>query len=151
MARFNNLMTWLILSGLFVLALINFGLLFQSQNINAISPQSYFINYSGFVTLNNTLQENLSSSVSNIEASGFSAENSSITTGSLGNPFFNAVGGIWKVIKVAPTAIYNLLAGFLTNTLLAGGSGLIVLYSISSIMVLTIIGAVVYLITRGEP
>jgi hypothetical protein len=140
----------ILVTGAFLICLINFGLLYQGQN--APLSSSALNNDSGLVNYLTALKSDLSSGTTSLEEGTVNAvSNSSITTGSLGSPFLTTVGGTWKVIKTAPTAIYAITIGYAYDKLFYGSEGLIIYYFIGAIMALILFGAIIYLITRGEP
>ena len=133
----------LLLFGLFAVALINAGIMIGNQNEaeqnigdNAIIKDYY-----------ESVNQSLIDSSSNADSANQAFSNSSVsTTGSF--PYVNAVSGIWKVIKNAPITVYNLTIGLLIGTIF--GDSVIVWATLSAIIILIIVAAIVKWITQGE-
>jgi hypothetical protein len=146
MVKFVPLMTMIIVSAMFALALITGGVMFQAQN-NAPNPM---INDPTIGNLSADLNTNLQASGNNAKTADQSFTNSSIITNTGGVPFMSAIGGVWKVIKVGPMLIYNVFANFLFAKLFGSALGTTITLSIAGIIILITISAVIYWVSRGE-
>jgi hypothetical protein len=146
MAKFMPIIIALLITGMFAIALLSGIMSFQKENDAVIKitddPEI------------GELYSNISSSLSTTSDNANVADNSfkNSTTETTGvTPYITAIGGIWKLIKVGPTLIWKVLVTFIFDKLLGGDpAAFIIATSLAAILVLMIISAVVYMISRGE-
>lgn len=145
MAEIRPIIIAIIVSSLFILALINGGIMLAAQNVpeQSIGDDPSLEDYR--IELTNTLDEH----TQNIKDSDTSLSNSSVTT-TTSSPFFDVLGGLWKTITRAPKTLWNLTSGFIYERLLGSQAFIIVLGAIGAILFLTIIVAVIKFISTGE-
>lgn len=145
MAEIRPLLIWLLLLGLFAMAIVTGGIMLAEQNgVNqSIADDPAITEY--YSSLNETLADTYTDA-SNSDAA-FS--NSSIST-SIGIPFIDSIWGIWKTLKEVPVTIYNLTIGLLISKVLGDVAGAIVLSVLSAILIITVIFAIVKLVSQGE-
>lgn len=145
MANFRPILVALLVLGLFGVAIITAGIRLASVNgaNQSIGDDLSLAAYSS--SLNQSLKDAYDSSV----AANAAVSNSSITlTSTL--PFIDAIGGIWKTLKSAPIAIWNLTFGIVFQNILGDNSYAIVIGVIGAILLMTIVFAVWKLISSGE-
>ena len=145
MAKFTPIMIGLMLSAAFSFCLIYGGILLQVQNNAPILITGDNATNDFYTQINETLYDSLSNNA--IASAAF--ENSSIQT-SGANVFISAVGGIWKVMKVAPVAVYNLVITYGFAKLVGNEAAFAIVSVIAGIFAIILISAAVYYITRGE-
>lgn len=145
MAEIRPIVINLLLVSLFAVAIITAGVMIAIQNgaSNSITDDSAFSN------LKDNLISSLEENSENTEAVNTAFQNSSVTLTS-GIPFVDAIYGTWKVIKSAPSTMYNLIVGVIFSKILGGDATYIIISVISAILIITIIFAVIKLISTGE-
>lgn len=145
MAEFRPLLVSFILIGLFAVALINVVYYMQLDNgaSETILDDTTLSNYK------NSVVENISNTYTNAEAAGNSTSSSQVTF-SYGSPFLDSINGVWKTIKSAPIAIYELTIGLGQTYLFSGPEAIIITTVIAAILTITIIFAVWKMISTGE-
>ncbi len=145
MSNFKPILVALLLVGLFALAFLNFGIMTaEIEGANqSISDDPSISAYAA--SLNQTLE----ASISETEAANTAFSNSSITT-TTSFPFVDAIGGIWKTMKNAPIAVWNLSFGLLLSNVLGSEAYAMVIGVLGAILTMTIIFAVWKLIHSGE-
>jgi len=145
MVKFLPLMFGFLLAGLFIISIINGGILLGYNN-NApqnIADDPSINAYA--IALNNTLDNAYTDAVA-VD----SAVNQSAITLTTGFPVFDAIFGIWKIIKVVPITIYNLTFGLLFEKVFGNEAYGIVFGVISAILIISVIYAVYRVLTTGE-
>lgn len=142
--KFAPIIINLLLVGLVVFSLIAGIALYAEQN-DATTILSD-------PTLNNTenlLESNLSSYYSTVSQDEAAFSNSTINTNT-NNIYVDAIGGIWKTMRVVPVAVYDLTLGFLFREFLSDNQKAIVISIISAILLISIIFAVWRLLATGD-
>lgn len=145
MVNFRPILVALLILGLFGVAIITAGIQIASVNgaNQSIGDDVSLAVYAS--SLNESLEDAYDSSI----AANAAVSNSSITlTSAL--PFIDAIGGIWKTLKTAPIAIWNLTFGVVFQNILGGNSYAIVIGVLGAILLMTIVFAVWKLISSGE-
>lgn len=143
MAEFRPLVVSLLVFGLFAVLLINIGAQIAQDN----NPNSTILNISGFSNFKANTSEHLEDSYGTISDADTAVTNSSVTLTS-GIPFVDAIGGIWKTIKVAPMAIYGLVKDTAVAQII--GDNTVIVATVGAILLLTFIFAVWKFISTGE-
>jgi hypothetical protein len=133
------------LLGLFAVALINFAILLpEANNVNGS-----IANNSAISTYRDSLESSLGDSYSASNSSETALGESPVTsTGD--NPFFQAVGGIWKGLTVIPKTIYSLTANLIQSTALSGQTFLIIFSVLGAMLLISIVVAVVRFYQQGD-
>ena len=145
MAEFRPIIVNLLLLSLFVVAILIGGTYIAVQNHGTQS----IIDDATYSDLQNDLTTNLEDNYDAVGQSGASFENSSVTlTG--GIPFVDSIYGTWKVIKNVPMTTYNLIVGVLFTKLFGNPATAIITAVLGAILIITIIFAVVKLVSTGE-
>lgn len=145
MANFRPIVINLLFIALFVVAIVTAGVMMAVQN-NATQNIGNDSIYSDLASeLNSKLQDGYTATSSAEQ----SFENSSVTLTS-GIPFIDSIYGAWKVIKTTPMLVYNLITAVIFQKLLGDDASLIIISVISTILLITIIFAVVKLISSGD-
>jgi len=148
MVKLVPLATAFLVLGGFILSLILGGAIIQSQNgvplVNSISNNSAI----------NSLTANLTNSLTSSGGEGQSGlntfQNSSIQTSGV-IPYISAAGGIWSGLIHEPVAIFNFVTAFIFNGIFGGNTAALIITSmVVFILTISIISAVVYLVSRGE-
>lgn len=130
---------------LFVVALLEgFGVMLL-QNTGEIDV----FNGTALEGLKTNVAEDLNTYAETTKEAGASFENSTISLTS-GIPFIDSIYGVWKVLISTPKLMYNLITEVMFNTLLGDEASKIVFAVIGAILVITIIFAVVKLISTGD-
>lgn len=145
MAQLRAIVISLLLVGLAILGVISFGIQFAFYNDQgqSIGDDPAFTNLAS--SLNNTIV----SGSEDTAAAQIALSNSSVTlTGVI--PYVDTIQGIWKTLLGAPVAIYNFIMGVAFTKLLGSQEYRIVLTVLGIILGITIIVAVLRLITQGE-
>lgn len=145
MAKFVPLLIALLMLGIFSFAFLAGGINLQVQNdapilLNNDSATRYF-----YQSINDTLYD----SSDNFADANQAFSNSSITTTGV-VPYLDAIGGVWKIMKTAPLVIYNLVIGLTFAKLFGDQAALVITSVLGGIMIIIIISAVVFMISRGE-
>lgn len=140
---FKSNIIYLLLFGLFVIALINVGVYLAAQN----GANQSILDDDSLASYKSSLQENLTQSYSDISSSNTVLENSSITT-TTSIPFFSSTQGIWKTVKTIPITVYNLTIGLAMKKIFGDSAGLVTAV-ISAIMIIIILFGVVAWIATG--
>ena len=145
MANFRPMIVYFLLLGVFMVALINGGILLATQHSanQSIGDDSMLTDYRD--SLNNTLAESYNDAQ---EIEG--AMNKSEVTLTTGIPVINAITGVWKTIKVVPMTIYNLASGLVFSRILGSYTFAIILSVISAIVIITILFAVWKFVSTGD-
>jgi hypothetical protein len=133
-----------LLVGIFIFAMINGGLLIASNNgvSHSIGDDPALSTYK--TELETTLGNAQSDANGSLEALGKSPI--TLVTGTF---FFDAIGGVWKTLKVVPVTVYNLTFGILRVKIFGGGFD-IVLGVLSAIIIIVILFGVWKLIISGQ-
>lgn len=139
------ILTALIISGIYIIAMIMGGVTLQLQNdapvlITNDSALSQF-----YLSLNSSISE----ATSNTQTANQAFTNSSIQTTGV-TPFLSAVGGIWKILTTAPVAIFNVVVNFIFVKIIGNPVGLLFVGAVGSILLMMIISGVIKLVSRGE-
>lgn len=143
--EFRPIIVALLLFGLFVVVIISGGIMLA--NVNGANQS--IGNDPTLVIYNNNINQTLQQSKIDIGNSSSALESSPLTlTG--GNPFFDAIGGIWKTIKNAPITIWNYTGQILISKLFGQQAGTILLGTLGAILLVTILFGVYKLVSRGE-
>lgn len=145
MARFVPLMIALIMLGMFSIALITGGTMFQLQN-GAPEP---LINDSSVSAFYQSINSSLYSSAAGAQTANEAFSNSSIQTTGV-TPYISALGGIWKILKASPVVMYNLVVDIVFGKIFGDSATIVIVSALSAILVLILISAIVYLLSRGE-
>lgn len=145
MAEFRPLIVGLLLAGLFAFALINGAIQLADVN-HANQSIADDPTMSSFKT---ALEENLSDAYSKADNASTAFSSSPVTL-SASSIFFDALGGIWRTMKVVPVAIYNLTIGLLMTKIFGSEQFGIVFGVIGAILIITIILGVWKMISSGE-
>lgn len=144
MASFRPLVIALLLLGIFAVAIVSFGINLARENgaTQNIGDNPIISNYAGNVS------DTLGRAYDNANDSIESLSKSPVTlTG--GFPLFDAIAGLWKVLKTVPITVYNLTVGLLLSTIL-GSTYAIVLGVVGAIFIITIIFAVWKMLSTGQ-
>jgi hypothetical protein len=141
---FKTYLISLLLVGLFAIALINAGIMISDQNdmVGSIGDDSSLSDYK--TSIEGSLDNATSSSTSADAVLG----NSSISTNTA-TPFVDSIVGIWKSVKSAPVAVWNLTFGMALEKMF-GEDKAIVLNILGAILGLSLIFAIIYLIASGD-
>lgn len=131
--------------GLFAVAIITAGIMIAVQNNAKESISNDTVLYS----LATSLSGNLSNNYEQVKQSEQSFENSSVTLTS-GIPFIDSIYGAWKVIKSTPMLVYNLIVNVIFLRILGDSATFVIISVISTILIISIIFAIVKLISTGE-
>lgn len=145
MVSFRPIVINILLVTLFVIALIMGGIMMSTQND---APQS-IENDTIYAGLKDSLIGNVTQADADTRGASGSFENSSVSLTS-GIPFINSIYGTWKVIKTAPLIMYNMIVGVIFHTLLGDTTTAIVTAVLSIILLITIIFAIVKLVSTGD-
>lgn len=145
MAEFRPLIVSFILVGLFAIAMINVIYFAQLDNgaTTTILDDPTISSY----------KESITSNITETYTDSKAADNSTSSSGvsyTFGSPFLDAINGVWKTIKSAPIAIYQLTIGVGQKFLFSGTEALIITTAIAAIMTITIIFAVWKMISTGD-
>lgn len=145
MVEFRPLLVSFILIGLFAVAMINIVYYMQLDNgaSQTILDDPTLSNYRQAVI------DNMSTTYTNAVAAGNSTSSSSVTF-TYGSPFLDAINGVWKTVKSAPIAIYELSIGLGQKYLFSGPEAVIITTVIAAILTITIIFAVWKMISTGD-
>lgn len=135
----------ILLSVLFIIAVISGGIYMAEQN----GASENIGNDSAFSSLRNDLIDKTQDNYDSSLAAMNSLENSSISLTS-GIPFLDSIYGGWKVIKATPMIMYNLITASLFERLLGSQTSAIIIGIISAILIITIIFAVIKLVSTGD-
>lgn len=141
---FTAIIISLIVFAVFAISFINGGMILAENNNGQSITQDPSIG--AYVS---ALNSSLESSYQVVNDSDTSLSESPITTTSV-NPFFDAVGGIWKVLKGGTIAIYNITVGLVISKLFAGSQAALIGGVVSAILMLMLIAAVIRLVSGGE-
>lgn len=145
MAEFRPIIINLLLLSLFAVAIITGGTMIALQN----GGDQSIINDTEFNMLTGNLTSTLENNYRNTSQVSSSFENSSVTlTG--GIPFIDSIYGTWKVIKTTPVLVYNLVSSVIFDKLLGDRAKAIIIAVLSTILMITIIFAIVKLVSTGE-
>lgn len=139
------ILIWFLVLGLFAVAIITGPIMMAEQNGSnqTIGDDASISAY--YKSVNNSLASNYKNTTKSEQA--FS--NSTLTlTG--GIPFVDSIWGIWKTLKAVPITIYQLTADVFFERIFGDNSKGIVFAVMASIILITIIFAIVILISRGE-
>lgn len=145
MAEFRPIIINLLLLSLFVIAIIIGGTYIAVQNNGTQS----IVDDATYSDLKDDLTANLEDNYDEIKESSASFENSSVTLTS-GIPFVDSIYGTWKIIKNVPMTTYNLIVGVLFVKLFGNPATAIITAVLGAILIITIIFAVVKLVSTGE-
>ena len=131
--------------GLFFVALVTGGVIMSVQNGSSNS----ILNNSLFANASNSFSGNLTDYYQTTSDSEKSFENSTVTlTG--GIPFIDSIYGTWKILKSVPMIMYTLVVDVVMGTLLGSQTTTIIVSVITSILIITLIFAIVKLISSGD-
>lgn len=132
----------LLLSGLFALALITGGVMIAEQNnpSQSIGNEPYIANFS------ESINQSLVSARTSSQDADELLTNSSVTT-TTNIVFVDAVSGMWKILRNAPTTIWQVTGGLMVRTI---GVPLTVIALITSILIIVLLIAIVRFITTGQ-
>ena len=147
MAGFRPVIVSLLLFGLFAIAFITFGIRLAQINDapQSIADEPSIQNYAN--QLEGSLQQGYDDSYS-AEVAISNSTISQANTGGL-SLILDSVGGIWKTLKSVPVTIYNLTIGLIISNITGGEFG--ILWAVlGTILIITIIIAVIKLISQGE-
>lgn len=145
MANFRPIIINLLLVSLFTIALITAGIMVAVQN-NSVQNIG---NDTALAGLKDSLVEDIEDNYGTTSEASNSFENSSISL-TAGIPFIDSIYGVWKVLKSTPTTMYNLIVGVIFERLLGDATTQIIISVIATILMITIIFAVVKLISTGD-
>lgn len=144
MSGFKPILVSLILAGLFAFSLLYGGYLLA---VNNDASQSILDN-PAMNSFKENLEDNLTGFYDTVNASETSFAKSPISLSQI--VFVDALGGIWKTLKIIPLAIWNLIAGLVIGNLLTQTQFIIVGGVVGSLLIITIIFGVWKLINTGE-
>lgn len=144
MAGFRPLIVGLLLAGLFAYALINAGLLIAINN----NPSQTIGNDESLSDYKDSLESNLQESYANSNSSEESFSKSPLSLSNI--IVVDAIGGVWKSIKIIPVAIYNLTIGILIQKLFSSQEFSIALSVIGAILIITFVLLAWKLLSTGE-
>lgn len=144
-SEFRPIVINLLWISLFAVAILTAGYMVAIQN----NASQSVLDDPSLASLNESLSTQLKSNYQTTTQAGASFENSSVSLTS-GIPFINAIYGVWKVLKNAPITMYNLIVGVIFQKLLGDTATFIIISVISTILIITIIFAVVKLVSTGE-
>ena len=144
MAKLVPIITYLLLFALFAIAMISGGIMLAESN----NPSQSIGNDPTVSAFSGNLTDTLSTAYEDSNSAKSAISNSSITT-TTGFAYIDAVGGVWKTVTQAPSAIYNLTFGFILVNLLGSSTASIVTGVLATILILTIITAVILWVTTG--
>ena len=140
---FKGYLIGLLLVGLFAIAIINAGIIISSDNDATVSIGDD----PSLSSYKSSIESELGNATSNSQSADQILSNSTITTTS--TPFVDSIGGIWKSVKAAPVAVWNLTLGLALERIF-GEDKRIVLNILGAILGLILIFAVIYLIATGD-
>lgn len=144
MSSFKSFIIVFLLTGLFAYAVISAGILIGLNNYSSqnIGDDPSLLSYMS------SINESLDQAHSTANASESSFGNSPISLTSV--VFIDAIGGIWKTLKVIPMTIWNLTGGMVTKFIAPSQQFAIVFGVIGAILIITIIFGVWRVISKGE-
>lgn len=146
MVKFVPIMIALILTGMFTIALLYGGILFQITNDAPVK----ITDDPEIANLSTDISSSLGETSNNLNSADQSFSNSTITTTGV-IPYVNAISGVWQVIKKGPTLGYNIISTFIFDKLLGGDpTAFVIVSALAAILMLIVISAVVYMVSRGE-
>lgn len=145
MSALKNILIYMLLFGAFIMAFINGGLLLAAVNSpnNTIGNDPALVEFSS--ALNSTLEdayESANGSMTAIESSPVQVTQFAI--------ILDAIGGIWKSLKVVPLAIYNLSVDYVFGKLLGDQQFAIMMGIVGAILIIVLIFAVWFWINSVE-
>ena len=137
MVGFKPLIIHLLITGLFIVALISFGVTIATLN----SADHSIADDPSINALSTSLNSSLGQAYSTYNDSDAALTNSPVTLTS--DIFtFDAIGGIWKTLRSVPTAVFNSISSFAANHL--GSQITAIVFSVlGAIMIIIIFFAVV--------
>lgn len=144
--RLSPIIVSLLLFGLFAIAIINGALLLSVFN----SPNQTIANDPALIEYSNALNSTLASSYADANASETAIGTSPVTLSSNSGIIFDAIAGVWKTMKKAPVAIYNLTLGLIFAKIFADSQFAIVFAILGAILLIVIVFAVVELTSTGQ-
>lgn len=145
MVEFRPMIVSFILIGLFSIAVINILFFMQSNN----GADETILDDDSLSDYKTSITGNISKTYSDSSAADNSTSSSTVSF-TFGSPFLDAINGVWKTIKSAPIAIYQLTIGLGQKYLFGGTEALIITTAIAAILTITIIFAVWKMIATGE-
>lgn len=145
MANLRPFLISFLVVGLFAFAMINGALLLESNNnaTQSIGDDPTIASYKS------SLESTLEDSSTNANSAETAIGDSPVTL-TTGNIIFDAIGGIWKTLKVIPTTVYNLTIGLAMTKIFGSNSFGIVFGVIASILTITLIFGVWRMVTSGD-
>lgn len=147
MTELKHILVGFLLAGLFAFAIINAGILIGINN-NATQNIGDDPSLSEYKT---QLQDNLTSSYNIANASETSFGSSPISLTQI--VFVDALGGIWKTLKVIPITIWNLTVGMFIKYIAPETSNFqfyVVIGVLSAILIISVIFGVWKMISTGD-
>jgi hypothetical protein len=145
MASIRLVIINLLIVSLFAVAIITGGSMLAVQN----GANQSITDDQSLSNIKANLSTGINSNYEKTKSASTSFENSSISlTG--GIPFIDSIYGTWKVLKETPVMMYNLIFGGIFEKVLGSNSAQIILAVIGTILTITIIFAVVKLISTGD-
>lgn len=145
MVNFRPYMISILISGLFAFVLLAGGIQLAVLN----NANQSIADEPAIRTFSQSINETLLTTSDAAQAAENATSDSQITR-ILTIPFLDAIQGIWKTIKVAPVAIYNLIAGLAKTYILGSTAGLIITTLIAAIVTLTILFSVIKFVSTGD-
>lgn len=146
MARgFNSILISMLFAFLFFVALITGGIMMAEQN----GASQSIANDTGLNDFRNDLVDSLNGYSSDVSDAGASFENSTISLTS-GIPFIDAIYGVWKILIATPKLAYNFFASYVFDTILGDTASKIIVGILGAILTITIIIAIIKLVSQGE-
>lgn len=143
--NFRPIIMSLLLGALFIVCMINGAVLLGVyNNANSSILEDPTIN-----NLNNNLITNLSDYYSSANATDTSLAQSSVSVGDRGF-IIDAVGGIWKTMKVIPLLIYTIFTEFIFINIFGNPTYAIIFSVFTGMVIITIVFAVYKWIYTGE-
>ena len=142
----KTLIVGLLLAGLFMIAMINFGLQLSTDNGSnqSIGDDPALIQYS------TALEGNLSEAQANANSAETAASNSSVSlTGTL--PFIESSPNVLKTVRTIPITIWNLTFGLFLDKIFGGSSGYLVVGIIGACLTIVLVLLFLKFISTGVP
>lgn len=145
--KFLPIVIWLLLSGLFIYSLIQGAVTLAALN----SPNQTIANAPVIRSLQNDLNDTLIDfyDVANETETSISGSPLTLTSGS-GGIIVDAIGTVWKSIKITSVLLYNLTLGFIFSYIFGSQTFGVVIGVISGLVILTIVFAVWKMLSQGD-
>lgn len=131
----------LLLFGLFAFAIITSGIMIAEQN----DPDQSIGNDPTIAAFRTNINETLDTAREDTQSADELLTNSSVST-TTNIVFIDAVSGLWKTLRQAPTTIWELTGGLMVSTI---GIPLTVVALITSLLLIIILIAVIRFVTTG--